>query len=73
MGLAKRLIELVEPFMADLWTFVDQVKKVESPEEFKKVALAIGSVFVEIDRCLLFPTYRRHTSLIPEGRKDELV
>jgi hypothetical protein len=71
--LADRLIKLVEPFVATLSAFADEAKAIESPEEFRKVMLAIGSVWTEIDRCILLPTYRRHTSLIPEGRKNEFV
>ena len=72
-ALGERLIKLVEPFLASLSAFAVEAKDVESPEEFKKIALAIGSVWTEIDRCLLLPTYRRHTSLIPEGRKNDFV
>jgi hypothetical protein len=71
--LADRLLKLVEPFASSLSTFADEARDIESPEEFRKIALAIGSVWTEIDRSLLLPTYRRHTSLIPEGRKNEFV
>jgi len=43
---------------------VEQARDAEPEDEFRKIALAIGSVITEIDRQLISPTLRRHPDFL---------
>lgn len=71
-GLAKELVGIVSDFEKRLAEFLEKTKTAESPEEHRKVKLAIGHVLAEAGEQLLFPVLRRHKELIPDEFKGEL-
>jgi hypothetical protein len=48
---------------------LDRAKHTEPPEEFQKIALAIGGIIAELDRQLISPTLRRHPTLLAEAEE----
>lgn len=72
-GLAKELLGIVSDFEELLAEFLEKSQKAESPEEHRKVKLAVGHVLAEIGEQLLFPVVRRHKELIPDKFKGELL
>lgn len=72
-GLAKELVEIVSDLEKRLAEFLEKTKKAESPDEHRKVKLAVGHVLAEVGEQLLFPVLRRHKELIPKEFKGELL
>jgi hypothetical protein len=60
---ARQLLDSVKSCDLALHGILDRAKDAEPEEEYKKLALAVGSVLVELDRQLLSPTLRRHPDL----------
>ncbi len=52
---------------------VDKSKAIESAEEHKRFALAVGCVVAQLGDSLLSPIYRRHQELVPDGVKGQLL
>jgi hypothetical protein len=61
---ARQLLDSVKTCDIALQEILDRAKGVEPDDEFKKLALAVGSVLVELDRQLISPTLRRHPDLL---------
>ena len=61
---ARQLLDSVKTCDMVLQDILDRAKDVEPEDEFKKLALAVGSILVELDRQLISPTLRRHTDLL---------
>ena len=57
---ARQLLDSVKICDTALKEVLEHAKAVESEDEFRKLAHAVGSVLVEIDRQLISPTLRRH-------------
>jgi len=73
IDLAKELIEAVSKFERHLMDLLDKAQEVEPADEHKKFALATAAVTWELGQHLLYPIYRKHRELIPEGMKGELL
>lgn len=61
---ARQLLDSVKTCDVALQDILDRAKDAEPDDEFKKLALAVGSVLVELDRQLISPTLRRHPDLL---------
>ena len=62
---ARLLFTAIQTCDEALARVLELARGAEPEDEFRKVALAIGSVFSEIDRQLISPTLRRHPDLLP--------
>ena len=71
--LARKLLALVSDFEGDLTHLGDESKASEAEAEHKKFEKAVGRVAVELGDSFLYPIYRRHPNLVPEGLKGELL
>lgn len=63
-GQARRLLDSVKSCDTALQEVLEWAKDAEPEDEFRKLALAVGSVLVELDRQLISPTLRRHPDLL---------
>ena|SRR5665213_1776964 len=63
-GQARQLLDSIKMCDTALQEVLERAKGVESEDEFRKLALAVGSVLVEFDRQLISPTLRRHPDLL---------
>jgi chaperonin cofactor prefoldin len=61
---ARRLLDSIKSCDTALQEVLERARDVEPEDEFRKVALAVGSVLVEMDRQLISPTLRRHPDLL---------
>jgi hypothetical protein len=71
--LASALLSLVADFESRLLQLVERSEKSESPDEHKKFTTAVGHVMSEFGDRFLYPIYRRHKELVPNGLKGELL
>lgn len=67
------MVKIVSDFEARLMDLVSRFEQTEPPEEFRKFQRAVGSVVWELGVSFLSPVYRRHTHLIPDEMKGELL
>jgi hypothetical protein len=72
-ALAKDLLEICENFESRLFEFMEKASAIEPEEERQKLKRAIGKILVNLGEHLLSPIYRRHTQLIPEEMRGELL
>lgn len=72
-GLAGEVLSVVSDFESRLMQMLDKSKAIESAEEHKRFALAVGYVLAQLGDSLLSPIYRRHKELVPDGLKGELL
>ena len=66
-------MSLVSEFQRQLMDLLSRSEQTEPPEEFQKFQRAIGSVVWELGAAFLYPVYRRHTHLMPDEMKGELL
>lgn len=71
--LAREVLSVVSDFESRLMQMLDKSKAVESAEEHKRFALAVGYVLAQLGDSILSPIYRRHKELVPDGLKGELL
>jgi hypothetical protein len=71
--LAREVLSVVSGFQSRLMQMLDKSRSIESPEEHKQFALAVGYVLSQLGDSLLSPIYRRHTELLPDALKGELL
>jgi hypothetical protein len=71
--LASEVLLVVTDFESRLMQMLDKSKAIESAEEHKRFALAVGHVAAQLGENLLSPIYRRHKELVPDGLKGELL
>jgi hypothetical protein len=71
--LAREVLSMVSDFESRLMQMLDKSKAIESTEEHKRFALAVGYVLAQLGDSLLSPIYRRHKELVPDGLKGELL
>ena len=71
--LAREVLSAVSDFESRLMQMLDKSKAIESAEEHKRFALAVGHVVAQLGDSLLSPIYRRHKELVPDGLKGELL
>jgi len=71
--LAKEVLSVVSEFESRLMQALDKSKTIESAEEHRRFALAVGRVVVGLGDSLLSPIYRRHKELVPDHIKGELL
>ena len=71
--LAREVLSVVTDFESRLTQMVDKSKAIESAEEHKRFAFAVGYVVAELGDRLLSPIYRRHRELVPDGLKGEFL
>jgi hypothetical protein len=71
--LAREVLSVVSDFESRLMQMLDKSKAIESEEEHKRFALAVGYVVAQLGDSLLSPIYRRHKELVPDGLKGELL
>ena len=67
---ARRLFSSIQTCDTALSEVLGRAKDVEPEDEFRKLALAVGSILAELDRQLISPTLRRHPDLL--GLAEEL-
>jgi hypothetical protein len=72
-ALAREVLSVVSDFESRLRQMVDKSKTIESAEEHKRFALAVGYVLAQLGDSLLSPIYWRHRELVPEAVKGELL
>jgi hypothetical protein len=70
--LAGEVLAVVSDFESRLMQMLDKSKAIESAEEHKRFALAVGYVVAQLGDSLLSPIYRRHKELVPDGLRSEL-
>ena len=61
---ARLLFAAIKTCDTALWEVAERARGAEPEDEFRKLAIAIGSVLTEIDRQLISPTLRRHPELL---------
>jgi len=61
---ARLLFAAIKSCDTALLEVVERARGAEPDDEFRRVALAVGSVITEIDRQLISPTLRRHPELL---------
>jgi hypothetical protein len=71
--LARGLLSVVSDFESRLMQMLEKSKAIESAEEHKRFALAVGHVVAQLGDSLLSPIYRRHKELVPDALKGELL
>jgi hypothetical protein len=71
--LAREVLSMVSDFESRLMQMLDKSKTIESAEEHKRFALAVGYVVARFGDSLLSPIYRRHKELVPDSLKGELL
>jgi len=71
--LAEQLLALVSEFDSRLMQLVDKSEQMQTEEEHRRFTSAVGRVSYEVGESFLYPIYRRHPELIPEGLKGELL
>jgi hypothetical protein len=71
--LAREVLSVVSDFESRLMQVLDKSKAIESAEEHKRFALAVGYVVAQLGDSLLSPIYRRHKELVPDSLKGELL
>ena len=70
---ARRLLKAISACDKELNAVIEQSQTIEPENEFKKIAMAIGGIFAELDRNLIQPTLRRHPELLTEAQEMQLV
>lgn len=70
--LAREVLSVVSDFESRLTQMLDKSRAIESAEEHKRFALAVGYVVAQLGDSLLSPIYRRHKELLPDGLKGKL-
>ena len=70
---ARGLLSAISACDKELMLVLEQSRSNEPPDEFKKIARAIGSILAEFDRSLIQPTLRRHPELFAEAEGKKLV
>jgi len=70
---ARKLLSAVSVCDKELVAVLEQSKRSEPEEEFKKISQAIGGIIMEFDRNLIQPTLRRHPELLAEAQTSGLV
>ena len=63
---ARRLLNAINKFDAEMMGILEHARAVEPKEEFDRILQAIGAVAVEVDQRLITPTLRRHPELLEE-------
>ena len=71
--LARQVLVAVQEFESRLLTLLSESEKSEPAPEHKKFHLAVGRVMSDLDERLLSPVYRRHSELLPDALKNELL
>jgi hypothetical protein len=71
--LAREVLSVVSDFESRLMQMLDKSKGIESADEHKRFALAVGYVLAQLGDSLLSPIYRRHKELVPDSLKGELL
>jgi hypothetical protein len=69
---ARQLLDSVSTCDIALQQILDRAKGIESEDEVRKLALAVGGILVELDRQLISPTLRRHPDLLQVAEKMKL-
>jgi hypothetical protein len=72
-ALAKDLLDICENFESRLFEFMERAAVIEPEEERQKLKRAVGKILVNLGEHLLSPIYRRHTQLIPQEMRGELL
>jgi hypothetical protein len=72
-GQARQLLDSVKSCDTALQEVLERAKDVEPEGEFRKLALAVGSILVELDRQLISPTLRRHPDLLLAAKDMKLL
>ncbi|HEY3624732.1 MAG TPA: hypothetical protein VGL00_00555 [Terracidiphilus sp.] len=70
---ARRLLKAISACDKELNAVIEQSQTVEPEDEVKKIAIAIGGIFAELDRNLIQPTLRRHPELLAEAQELRLI
>ena len=70
---ARQLLSAISACDKELNAVLERSQASEPEDEFKKIALAIAGIVVELDRNLIQPTIRRHPELLAEAQEMRLI
>jgi hypothetical protein len=70
---ARQMLSAISACDKELNAVLERSQTSEPEDEFKKIAQAIGGIFVELDRNLIQPTLRRHPELSAEAQEMRLI
>ena len=73
VGGARELLSAISVCDKELNFVLERSQTAEPEDEFKKIALAIGAVFAELDYKLIQPILRRHPELFAEAQEMRLI
>ncbi len=71
--IATKLLQTVSDFEARVMELLDDSKAIEPESEHRTFEGAVGRVAMELGDSFLYPIYRRHSELVPEGLRGELL
>jgi hypothetical protein len=66
---ALSLLNAVKACDKALTEVLDRAHESETPDELRKIKLAVGSIFAELDSQLITPTIRRHPALFAKAQE----
>jgi len=67
------LLSAIRTCDKELMGIIDGARESEPPDEFQKVARAVGEILCDLDRYLISPTLRRHPELLGEAKELKLI
>jgi hypothetical protein len=70
---ARMLLSAISACDKELMGIIERARESESPDEFQKVAQAVGGIIYDLDRYLISPTLRRHPGLFDEAKEMKLI
>jgi hypothetical protein len=72
-ALAQNVLALCAEFEAKLFALLEKAQALEPADEHRKFKRAVGQIALDLGEHLLSPIYRRHSKLIPQDVRGELL
>ncbi len=70
---ARELLSAISVCDKELVRVIERSRSTEPKDEFQRIARAIGSIIVDMDRSLMQPTLRKHPELVAEAKELKLI
>ena len=70
---ARMLLSAISACDKELMGIIERARESEPPEEFQKIAGAVGRIVYDLDHYLISPTLRRHPELLVEAKEKKLI
>ncbi len=67
--LAEEIVSITSEYQDQMTALLERAKRVETTDDYKRLALSVGHVLATLGETVLFPIYRQHSSLTPEVLK----